>query len=88
MKVKSIITGAIAVLTAAGMLFVYSNSFAVKARVASLSNVKGKVTVKKAGTSEWVAAADRMELREGDELIVMGTPAQIEAARRTLSAPE
>lgn len=68
MKVKSIITGVIAVLTAAGMLFVYSNSFAVKARVASLSNVKGKVTVKKAGTSEWVAAADRMELREGDEL--------------------
>ncbi len=28
-----------------------------------------------------------LELREGDELIVMGTPAQIEAARRTLSSP-
>lgn len=28
-----------------------------------------------------------LDLREGDELIVMGTPAQIEAARRTLSSP-
>jgi hypothetical protein len=68
MKLKSVITGAIAILAAVGLMLVYSSSFAGKARVATLSNVKGSVTIKKAGTTDWIPAADRMELREGDEL--------------------
>jgi hypothetical protein len=68
MKAKSIITGAVAVLIAVGMVFIYSSSFAGKTRVASLTNVKGSVMVKKAGSTAWVAGTDRMEIKESDEL--------------------
>jgi ferric-dicitrate binding protein FerR (iron transport regulator) len=70
MKVKVLITAALTVLFAVGAMFVYSASFAVKQRAAILVNVKG--TVKVNSTAGWVAAAERMELREGDQVKTEG----------------
>jgi len=57
---------------AVGLVFLYSSSFAGKTRVATLNNVKGTVSVKKAGSAEWVPGSDRMEVKEGDELKTEG----------------
>lgn len=45
------------------------------------------LAVKRPGEDLHANPSPSLELREGDELIVMGTPAQIEAARAMLSAP-
>ncbi len=45
------------------------------------------LAVKRPGEDLHANPSPSMELREGDELIVMGTPAQIESARKMLSAP-
>jgi hypothetical protein len=77
MRAKTITAAAITIAVAIAMVFIYTNSFAVKQRVASLANVKGTVTVKKAGTTQWIPAADRMELAEGDQLRSEGGSAAI-----------
>ncbi len=68
MKFRTYFTTALAIAVAAGLVMIYSSSFAGKARVATLSNVKGTVTIKSAGAADWIPAVDRMEVKEEDEL--------------------
>jgi len=68
MRIKTFIAAALSVAVAIAMIFIYSDVFAVRTRIATLSNVKGTVTLKKVGTTQWIPAADRQELSEGDQL--------------------
>ncbi|HOX27520.1 MAG TPA: FecR family protein [bacterium] len=72
MKIKTALSVFAAIVISAGLILIYSNGFAEKGRVAVLSNVKGTVTLKAAGSTQWTAATDRMEISEGDELRTEG----------------
>lgn len=71
MRNKTLTMAALTLAAAFALIFIYSSSFAVKQRVATLTNVKGTVMVK-SGKAQWAPAADRMELKEGDQLRTEG----------------
>lgn len=72
MKMKAVLTVAFVALAIIGMSIARNSTTAQGARSATLTNIKGTVMVKKAGTGQWVAATDRMALNQGDELKTQG----------------
>jgi hypothetical protein len=71
MKTKTMAAAVMTLAAALALIFIYSNSFAVKQRVATLASIKGTVTIK-SGTAQWAPATDRMEVKEGDQLRTEG----------------
>jgi len=72
MKSKALIAAIVAIVFTAGMALVYTSTGAAGKRMATLTNVKGTVLVKAAGSAEWVEGTDKMVINEGDEIKTRG----------------